>query len=117
MKPLYGTLSADPTALELANRALARRAAAEGFVLLKNEGGALPLQTRNIALYGMGARQTVKGGLGSGSVEERYSVTIEQGLKTPGIRSPRPAGWTITTPSMPAPMPNTTIWWKARSPA
>lgn len=89
MKPLYGTLSADPTALELANRALARRAAAEGFVLLKNEGGALPLQTRNIALYGMGARQTVKGGLGSGSVEERYSVTIEQGLQN--------AGYTVTT--------------------
>ena len=117
MKPLYGTTSAAPTALELANRALARRAAAEGFVLLKNEGGALPLQTRNIALYGMGARQTVKGGLGSGSVEERYSVTIEQGLQNAGYTVTTTAGWMITTPSMPAPMPNTTIWWKARSPA
>ena len=37
----------------------------------------------------MGARKTVKGGLGSGSVEERYSVTIEQGLKN--------AGYEITT--------------------
>lgn len=89
MSNLYGTPGAEPTALELENRALARRAAAEGFVLLKNEGGALPLQNKTIALYGMGARKTVKGGLGSGSVEERYSVTIEEGLKN--------AGCTITT--------------------
>lgn len=85
----YGTTSSEPTELELKNRALARRTAAEGFVLLKNEGKALPLKCKKIALYGMGARKTVKGGLGSGSVEERYSVTIEDGLKN--------AGYEITT--------------------
>ncbi|MGN0998372.1 MAG: glycoside hydrolase family 3 protein [Faecousia sp.] len=84
MDKLYGTLSSEPTELELRNRALARQTAAEGFVLLKNENGALPLQNRKIALYGMGARKTVKGGLGSGSVEERYSVNIEDGLKNAG---------------------------------
>lgn len=89
MNDLYGTASPDPTELELRNRALARAAAAEGFVLLKNEGGALPLRSKKIALYGMGARKTVKGGLGSGSVEERYSVSIEDGLKN--------AGYEITT--------------------
>lgn len=62
---------------------------AEGFVLLKNENSALPLKNRRIALFGMGARKTVKGGLGSGSVEERYSVSIEEGLKN--------AGYEITT--------------------
>ena len=51
--------------------------------------GALPLQSKKIALYGMGARLTVKGGLGSGSVEERYSVNIEDGLRN--------AGYEITT--------------------
>lgn len=85
----YGTLSQEPTQLELRNRALARQAAAEGFVLLKNEENALPLKGKKIALYGMGARKTVKGGLGSGSVEERYSVSIEEGLKN--------AGYEITT--------------------
>lgn len=84
MDNLYGTLSSEPTELELRNRALAREAAAEGFVLLKNENSALPLKNRKIALYGMGARMTVKGGLGSGSVEERYSVNIEDGLKNAG---------------------------------
>lgn len=68
---------------EKKNRALARRAAAEGFVLLKNEG-ALPLADKKIALYGPGARMTVKGGTGSGAVRERYSVTIEQGLLAAG---------------------------------
>ena len=89
MKNYYGTLNVDATELEFRNRALARKAAVEGFVLLKNEGGALPLKTKKIALYGMGARKTVKGGLGSGSVEERYSVNIEDGLKN--------AGYEITT--------------------
>ena len=86
MTNYYGTLSSEPTELELRNRALARRAAVEGFVLLKSEGGALPLKSKKIALYGMGARKTVKGGLGSGSVEERYSVNIEDGLKNAGYK-------------------------------
>ena len=66
---------------------MARRAAAEGIVLLKNDG-ALPLQTRKIALYGPGSRMTVKGGSGSGDVHERCSVTIEEGLKNAGFEFP-----------------------------
>lgn len=89
MDKIYGYTSAEPSEMELKNRELARSAAAEGFVLLKNEGNALPLRSKKIALYGMGARMTVKGGLGSGSVEERYSVNIEDGLKN--------AGYEITT--------------------
>lgn len=85
MNNLYGTLSSEPTVLELKNRELSRVAAREGFVLLKNDNKALPLKNKKIALYGMGARLTVKGGLGSGSVEERYSVNIEDGLKNAGF--------------------------------
>ena len=73
----------EASALELRNRALARRAAAEGFVLLENDG-TLPLKEKRIALYGAGARMTVKGGTGSGAVRERYSVSIEQGLVNAG---------------------------------
>ncbi len=84
MENLYGVLTPEPSELELANRALALEAAKEGIVLLKNNG-ALPLITKKVALYGMGARKTVKGGLGSGSVNERYSVNIEDGLKNAGV--------------------------------
>ncbi len=80
----YGFTDPNPSELELQNRALARKAAAEGFVLLKNDG-VLSLKSKKIALYGMGARKTVKGGLGSGSVEERYSINIEDGLKNAGF--------------------------------
>ena len=80
---IYGTFEEQESALERENRTLARQAAEESIVLLKNNG-ALPLKSARIALYGMGARKTVKGGLGSGSVEERRSVSIEEGLKTEG---------------------------------
>lgn len=63
---------------------MARKAAAEGFVLLENDG-ILPLKDKRIALYGSGARMTVKGGTGSGAVRERYSVTIAQGLENAGF--------------------------------
>ena len=80
---VYGVSTKEESQRELEHRALARRAAADGMVLLKNDG-ILPLTNRKIALYGVGARMTVKGGTGSGDVAERYSVTIEQGLKNNG---------------------------------
>lgn len=81
---VFGTTSKEPTELELANRALAREAAAEGYVLLENDG-TLPLKEKKVALYGSGARMTVKGGTGSGAVRERYSVSIEEGLINAGF--------------------------------
>ncbi len=72
------------TLREKNNRKLAYRAAVEGIVLLENNG-VLPLSTGNIALYGAGARHTVKGGAGSGEVNERYSATIYDGLKEKGF--------------------------------
>lgn len=83
MKNYYGALSNKISEREKKNAHLARVAAREGFVLLKNDG-ALPLKNKKIALYGMGARKTVKGGTGSGAVQERYSVSIEEGLINAG---------------------------------
>ena len=65
------------------NRELARAAAREGIVLLKNDG-ALPVKPGRIALYGAGASRTVKGGTGSGEVNERHAVTILEGLELAG---------------------------------
>ncbi|MCH4207189.1 MAG: glycoside hydrolase family 3 C-terminal domain-containing protein [Solobacterium sp.] len=79
----YGAVTADVSQREIKNAALSRAAAEEGFVLLKNEQ-VLPLQTRKIALFGMGARKTTAFGEGSGSVAPRYTVSVEQGLKNAG---------------------------------
>lgn len=59
-------------------------AACESMVLLENDG-TLPLKTKRVAVYGPGAVQTVKGGTGSGEVNERHAVTILEGLKNRGF--------------------------------
>ncbi len=69
---------------EKKNLRLAYRAACESIVLLENDG-VLPLQTRKIALYGSGASKTIKGGSGSGEVNERRSITILEGLEKAGF--------------------------------
>lgn len=76
--------SPDVTDRERENLQVAYQAACEGMVLLKNDG-ALPFQTQKIALYGPGASMTIKGGTGSGEVNERHSVTILEGLENRGF--------------------------------
>lgn len=79
-----GTRDAAFSERELRHAALARKLAAEGMVLLKNEN-ILPLDvSRPIALLGTGAVKTVKGGLGSGDVNNRRNVSIYEGLREAG---------------------------------
>ena len=81
-----GTTDNTVTKRELDNRKVARRAATEGMVLLKNEGQLLPLKEGSkVALYGVGASRTIKGGTGSGDVNERETVSIYQGMKNAGF--------------------------------
>jgi len=73
------------TDLELRHSALVRELAGECMVLLENEG-ALPIRNPGrIALFGNGARHTVKGGGGSGEVNTRYNVSICDGLEVAGF--------------------------------
>lgn len=61
---------------------LSRRAAAEGMVLLKNEGKVLPLREgQRIAVFGKAQYDYVKGGGGSGDVVVSYVRNIYEGLK------------------------------------
>lgn len=90
-----GTTSPEITEREIRNASLARRAAAEGFVLLKNEEHFLPLEKGTaLGLYGTGAVRTVKGGTGSGDVNNRTNINIYQGLKNGGFQITEPsAAW------------------------
>lgn len=66
-----------------------RAYAPECMVLLKKNGD-FPLSAPDsIAIYGSGARNTIKGGTGSGDVNSRFYITVEQGLEE--------AGFTITS--------------------
>lgn len=57
----------------------------ECTVLLESDGS-FPIESPcKVALYGSGARSTVKGGTGSGEVNSRYFITVEQGLKDRGF--------------------------------
>ena len=85
MKPLTkASFSPEVTQREKENLKVAYQAACEGMVLLKNDG-ALPFKTKKVALYGPGASMTIKGGTGSGEVNERHSVTILEGLENRGF--------------------------------
>ncbi|NBJ94331.1 glycoside hydrolase family 3 protein [Parablautia muri] len=87
---LTGTISRDVQPYEVAHRKVAKAAAEEGFVLLKNDHQVLPVaKGSKLALYGAGASNPIKGGTGSGDVNEREVVSIYDGLKQ--------AGYEITT--------------------
>ena len=62
-----------------AHASVTREAAAEGMILLKNDGKTLPLaaDVRDIAVFA--------GGTGRGDVEEAYSVSLEEGLTGAGF--------------------------------
>ena len=81
-----GTKSQKASKREIENRMVARQAAADGIVLLKNDG-VLPLKEgEKIALFGGGAVCTVKGGTGSGDVNERESISVFRGFAEAGLK-------------------------------
>ena len=84
-----------------AHAAITRQSAAEGIVLLKNNG-VLPFRTegnlspltshhspliKTVALFGENSYDFLSGGTGSGCVHPPYVVDMLQGLETAGIKS------------------------------
>lgn len=76
--------SSEANLREKNNLKIAYNAACESIVLLENDGS-LPLHTKKVALYGAGASHTIKGGTGSGEVNERHSVTVLEGMQNAGF--------------------------------
>ena len=73
------------TELEYRHAKTVRELASECLVLLENDG-ALPIaEPGRIAVYGNGARHTVRGGGGSGEVNTRNNITICDGLLNAGF--------------------------------
>ena len=64
---------------------LVRKAAAEGLVLLENNG-VLPLKgVKKVALYGVGSYDFIAGGTGSGNVNKAYIRNVADGLRVNGF--------------------------------
>ena len=80
---------------------LARSLAAESMVLLKNVGNTLPLLGSSeepvpAALFGVGQVYTVKGGTGSGNVNNLKTISLLEGMgKLPVPEARRSSGTEI----------------------
>ena len=87
MKRVTGAArTTEVSAREIESEKTAYQAALEGIVLLENREHTLPLLPGRVALYGAGAERTVKGGTGSGEVNERHSISIREGLESSGFQ-------------------------------
>ncbi len=69
-----------------AHAVVARQAATDGMVLLKNSKDALPFKEniKRVAVFGNTSYEIVTGGTGSGDVNEAYSVSLIEGLENAG---------------------------------
>ena len=93
MVPAFAkTTDGSISAREEKNAELSMNLATQGMVLLENNNNVLPMASSgNVALFGGGAAKTVKGGTGSGDVNQRSVTTVWDGFKN--------AGYTITSES------------------
>ena len=68
------------------NAQIARKAASEGIVLLKNDDHILPIKNNmKLAVFGNTSYDFLSGGSGSGDVDEAYTISLVDGLQNANI--------------------------------
>ncbi len=67
---------------------IAREAAGEGMVLLKNENKALPFKgVKKVAIFGKISYYLIEAGTGSGGIRSnKYAISVNEGLKAAGFK-------------------------------
>ena len=76
--------STEVTQHEIDSAIISQQLATEGMVLLENKNNVLPMAgSGDVALYGAGAIQTIKGGTGSGAVNNR--IVYPDGSSVDGV--------------------------------
>ena len=87
MTAMAATTNPDISQREIDHKTAAKNIAAQGMVLVENKNNSLPISAKKgtkVALFGQGVYNTIKGGTGSGAVNQRDNVTIQQGFENAG---------------------------------
>lgn len=95
IRNILRTMMKTPTAMDYqysnkpdlkAHADITREVASDGMVLLANNG-ALPVgEGKRLALFGNAAYDILVGGSGSGNVNRKYKVSLDEGLKNAGYK-------------------------------
>ena len=87
MTAMAATTNPDISQREIDHKTAAKNIAAQGMVLMENKNNSLPISAKKgtkVALFGQGVYNTIKGGTGSGAVNQRDNVTVQQGFENAG---------------------------------
>lgn len=67
------------------SRTTIEQVAEEGIIMAKNSNSVLPLQTKNLNVFGWASTNPVYGGTGSGTVDASTAVSLLQGIENAGF--------------------------------
>ena len=85
LSPTFKSISYSNQPNLAASAHIGLEAATEGMVLLKNDNNTLPLpQPSKVALFGNSSYDLIAGGTGSGDVNKKYVVSLDEGLRAGG---------------------------------